>query len=195
MTNVTNQRPPRRTAIAICTAAAAIALLLAGCQSAHVADPLTQTLGGSDPETQVTFWHELANRKVTSNDEAFHGLLLFLDNKDDAKDYTGRVAALKASGVLPKWFNAPADDAITRGTLSVAIVKILKIRGGVMMTLTGGVDGRYTTKELVDQGLYPPSSPNQTFSGTEFVGIIGKMDDYQRGGEDNVPGGLQSVKE
>ena len=28
--------------------------------------------------------------------------------------------------------------------------------------------------------LYPASSPNQTFSGTEFLGIIGKLEDYQR---------------
>ena len=173
--------------------ACALAAVLAGCQGAHVANPLTSTLGGSAPETQVEFWHELADRKVTSNDDAFHGLLLFLDGKDDAKDYNGRVAALKATGILSKSFNQPADAAITRGTMSIAIVKILKIRGGVMMTLTGGVDGRYTTRELVDQGIYPASSPNQTFSGAEFVGIIGKMEDYQRGGEENVPFGLQAV--
>jgi hypothetical protein len=43
--------------------------------------------------------------------------------------------------------------------------------------------------------LYPQSSPNQTFSGTELVGVIGKLEDYQRGGADNVPGGLQDRKE
>jgi hypothetical protein len=36
-------------------------------------------------------------------------------------------------------------------------------------------------------GLYPPSSPNQTFSGSEFVGIIGRIEDYQRGNPADVP--------
>ena len=33
---------------------------------------------------------------------------------------------------------------------------------------------------MVFLGIYPPSSPNQTFSGTEYLGIIGKAEDYQR---------------
>ena len=42
----------------------------------------------------------------------------------------------------------------------------------------------YATRELVYLELYPPSTPNQTFSGAEYVGIIGRIEDYQRG--DNV---------
>ena len=34
---------------------------------------------------------------------------------------------------------------------------------------------------MVFLDLFPPSSPNQTFSGTEFLGIMGKLEDYQRG--------------
>jgi hypothetical protein len=47
------------------------------------------------------------------------------------------------------------------------------------MTLTGA-SARYATKELVFLGIFPPSSPNQTFSGTEYLGIIGKAEDHQR---------------
>ena len=39
---------------------------------------------------------------------------------------------------------------------------------------------RYAVRELQFMELYPPSSPTQTFSGTEFLGIIGKLEDYQR---------------
>jgi hypothetical protein len=34
--------------------------------------------------------------------------------------------------------------------------------------------------------VYPPSTPNQSFSGNEFVGIIGRVEDYQRGNPENV---------
>jgi hypothetical protein len=42
------------------------------------------------------------------------------------------------------------------------------------------MNGRYAVRELQFMELYPPSSPNQTFSGTEFLGIIGKLEDYRR---------------
>jgi hypothetical protein len=152
---------------------------LVGCQAARVDRPLTAELGDSDPETQLEFWHTLAEQPVTSNDDAFHGLLLFLDGTDPAQDYAGRVAAIKDRGLLPRGYDAPAEQAVERGTFAVALARALGVRGGIMMSISPDCP-RYATKELVFQGIYPPSSPNQTFSGTEYLGIIGKAEDYQR---------------
>lgn len=157
-------------------------LLLAGCQTARVEQPLTMELGGNDPDAQLEFWHRLAEEPVTSNDDAFHGLLLFLDGEDPAADYAGRVAALKDRRMLPPGFGEPAEQAVRRGTLAVALVRALNIRGGILMTLTGA-HPRYAVRELQYVGLYPPSSENQTFNGSEFLGVIGKAEDYQRGTE------------
>jgi hypothetical protein len=151
----------------------------AGCKTAHVDQPLTAELGASDADTQLEFWHTLAQQTVTSNDDAFHGLLLFLDGTDASTDYAGRVETLKSRKLLPAGFNQPAEQAVDRGTLAVALSRALKIRGGLVMALTGP-SPRYATRELVFLGIYPPSSPNQTFSGTEYLGIIGKAEDYQR---------------
>jgi hypothetical protein len=150
-----------------------------GCQTAHVKEPLTRELGGNDANEQLEFWHRLADRPVTSNDEAFHGLLMFLDGDDPAEDFAGRVNALKSRKMLPKGFDQPADQAVDRGTLAVAIVKALDIQGGLALRLLGPTP-RYAVRELVYMELYPPSSPTQTFSGAEFLGIIGKIEDYQR---------------
>jgi hypothetical protein len=79
-----------------CLLPSAFCVLLAGCHTAKVAEPLTATLSGSDADAQMEFWHTLATRNLTSNDEAFHGLLLFLDSEDPAKDYAGRVELLKS---------------------------------------------------------------------------------------------------
>jgi hypothetical protein len=160
-------------------AAALIAIAsLGGCHAAWVDQPLTRKLGGDDPMTQLSFWHTLAERPVTCNDEAFHGLLLYLDNSDDSKDYPTRMKKLKSRGLLAADFDRPANEAISRGTLAVAIVKILKIKGGATMQVFGPTP-RYATRELEFEGVYPTSSPNQTFSGTQFVGIIGALQDYQ----------------
>ena len=85
-----------------------------GCQPAHVPQPLTEKLAASDPDTQLEFWHTLATRPVTSNDEAFHGLLLYVDGEDKAKDYAGRVESLRSRKMLPPDFKGTADAAVER---------------------------------------------------------------------------------
>src|SRR5687767_12943978 len=89
--------------------------VLAGCQTAKVAQPLTGNLAGNDPDSQMEFWHTLASRPVTSNDEAFHGLLLYLDGQDAAGSYAQRVELMRSRQMLPGDFAAPADAAVTRG--------------------------------------------------------------------------------
>lgn len=153
--------------------------LAQGCQYASVRSSVTSKFSGNDTDAQLGFWHELAERQVTSNDDAFHGLLLYTDNHDNAKSYAERVAALKSRGLVPESFSEPASAAVTRGTLAVAIVKLVGINGGWVMHVFGPTP-RYAVKELAYDGIFPPSSPQQTFSGAEFVGIIGKIDDYQQ---------------
>jgi hypothetical protein len=165
-----------------------IGLVLGGCQTAKVAEPLTAKLAGNDPDAQLEFWHTLATRPVTSNDEAFHGLLLYADGRDPANDYQGRVQVLKSRKMLPKNFDAPADEAVQRGPLAQAICKMLGVKGGVMLQLTGAQ--RYAVRELTFMELYPPSGPNQTFSGSEYLGIIGRLEDYQRGNSADAPAAM-----
>jgi hypothetical protein len=160
-----------------------LGLVLAGCQSAHVAHPLTERLAGNDADSQMEFWHTLSDRHVTSNDEAFHGMLLFFDGKDDSANYTQRVDTLKARKLLPAGFKEQPADAVRRGTLAVVIVQGLSIKGGWALRAFGPTE-RYALRELVYMNLYTPSSVNQTFSGSEFLGIIGKVEDYQ---QQNLP--------
>jgi hypothetical protein len=175
---------------------ATLGLLLAGCNHTKVADPVTTKFGGSAPEQQMDFWHELAERKLTSNDEAFHGILLYLDGTVPEGGYDARVKALKDRGYLPANFDRPADEAATRGTIAHVLSRAGNVAGGVSLYVARAtnntlLEDRYAVRELADQGLFPLSSPNQVFSGTEFVGIMGKFEDYQRGGGGTkTPGGL-----
>jgi len=161
-------------------------VLQAGCQNAHVSEPLTHSIAGNDADAQMEFWHQLETKSVTCNDDAFHGLILYFDQSDPNTDYVSRVNALKSRGLLPQGFNAPANEAVSRGTLAVAISHALNIKGGMMMHLAPNCD-RYATRELVYMDLYPASTPNQTFSGAEFLGIIGRMEDFQHGDKTDLP--------
>jgi hypothetical protein len=160
--------------------------IAAGCHAPHAGPPLTEKFAGNDADAQLEFWHELGDRSMTTNDDAFHGVLLYADGKDDSADYAARVATLKSRKMLSANFNGLADEALSRGTLAVAIVRVLEIRGGLMMHLVGPTE-RYAIRELMYRGLYPQSSPNQTFSGSEFVGIMGRIEDYQRGDPADKP--------
>jgi hypothetical protein len=113
-------------------------------------------------------------------------LLLYVDGKDDAADYQGRVANLKSRGMLPAHFDEPAEQGIRRGTLAVALLKVLDERGGVTLHVVGPLP-RYAVRELMFLNVYPPSTPNQAFSGNELVGIIGRVEDFQRGNPADVP--------
>ena len=166
-----------------------IAVLLAmttGCHSPRKGDTVAKEFSGSDPDAQVNFWHDLTAKPVTSNDEAFHGLLLYADGKDDSADYQARLSSLKSRKMLPVTFEEPPDAAVKRGTVAIALMKVIDNKGGVTMHLFGPTP-RYATRELMFLNVFPPSTANQTFSGNEFVGIIGRVEDYQRGNPSQVP--------
>lgn len=176
----------KHTLAAVVAGACALATLAAGCQSAHVTQSVVAKFPGDDADAQLSFWHELANHHLTSNDDAFHGILLDVDGHDKSTNYAQRVATLKSRGMLKASFNEPADTAIERGTLATVVVKVLGIRGGWAMHVFGDTP-RYALRELVYLGIFPPSSTQQTFSGSEFVGVIGKIDDSQISVAANVP--------
>lgn len=158
--------------------ATTLTLGIGGCQTATVDQPLTADSAGNDPAAQLQFWHSLSQRPVTSNDEAFHALLLYLDGQDSASGYEQRVELLTQRGVLPEGFDRPGNEAVQRGTLAVALVKAAQIKGGVMMRLIGPTE-RYAVRELQYVGVFPPSGTHQTFSGGEFLDVLGRIEDYQ----------------
>jgi len=149
------------------------------CQYATVDRSLTAQAIENEPADQLDFWHTLVERDVTSNDEAFYALLLFLDGEVTADSYEARVAELKRRGLLLQDFDRPANEAITRGHLAVVLVQALDIRGGVIMR-TFGPSPRYATKELAHLGIYPVSGAHQPLTGEQFVATVGLAEDYLR---------------
>lgn len=157
-----------------------------GCSTTQVAEPLTERLAANDDGTQMEFWHTLHDRDLTSNDEAFHGLLLYFDGVDPAESYQGRVDVLKSRGWLHPGFDRPADEALRRGTLAVIVYHALDVPAGLMSTLLPR-SPRYTMRQVQYAGLFPPGSPHQPFTGAQFVSIVGRMEDYRRIRPTKVP--------
>ena len=165
------------TGIAKYTLPLLIAVAMIGCQAAPLGGPLTDDLAGSDAESQMEFWHTMAMRSTVTNDEALHGLLLYLDGEDPSEDYAQRVDNLKARSLLMQGFDRPATEAVSRGTMATAILGTLQIKGGLILQVFGPTP-RYAVRELQYAGIYPRSSTNQTFSGSQYVAVMGRVDDY-----------------
>src|SRR5262249_49333842 len=139
-----------------------IALLVAcafaapGCRTATVPDSVLPRLSSNDPQTQIEYWHTIAKRPLISNDEAFHGILLYIDNADNAANYDQRVVQLKSRKLIPDNFREPANQAFEYGTLAVTLVRTLDIKGGLTMRIVGPTP-HYATRELEYRGIYPVS--------------------------------------
>src|SRR5690242_11017578 len=93
-------------------------LLVLGCRSADVSDPVPAELMRSDADSQMEFWHALPEHGAVSNDAAFHAMLLFVDGKDAAENYPERVAELKRRGMIWQRFDGEANEAVQRGTMA-----------------------------------------------------------------------------
>jgi hypothetical protein len=158
-----------------------------GCAMPRTEAPVTQTVNVSDVRGRLTYQRTIADRPVCSNDDAFHLLIQYVNKTDPCETYQERVDWLRSRQMLPADFDRPADEASSRGNLAVAISRALRVRGGVMFSLLP-TSGRYATRELVARGIYPPgSSPHQTYSGLELLGVLAKMEDVQAGDPSNIP--------
>ncbi len=161
------------TALLLLTGAA-----LAGCQGTLVKETVDTEYDSANAVAAVDFWHRVAERPICTNNEALHGLLLFDEGKDICNDYNERLLLLKSKGYLSDSFNAPANQAVQRGTVAKVLCHILDIQGGLSMRLIGP-HPRYATRELVYLEVFPPCSPNQSMSGIEFVDAISRSETYQ----------------
>src|SRR5438046_10671530 len=93
-------------------ALAIMLVTLTGCAAPRAGKALAPAMASSEPDAQLEFWHSLADEPIASNDAAFHGLLLYLDTKDDAKDYPSRVTMRKQRKMLPGNVHEPAEGAV-----------------------------------------------------------------------------------
>ncbi|QNN23446.1 hypothetical protein HED60_14565 [Planctomycetales bacterium ZRK34] len=153
---------------------------LTGCQRTIVEDELAVNYAADDVDAELNFWHGLADKPITSNDEALHGLILLAEGKDAAQSYDQRIQWLKQRNWIEGSFDRPADEAVTRGTVARVMCHILGIDGGLTMRVLGA-HPRYATRELVYLNILPPSSEQQGMSGIQFMGMVSRAEAYKEG--------------
>lgn len=152
-------------------------VVLAGCGRTMVASRLRTDYTPRDLSSDMSFWHSLPERPVVANDEALHGLIVLEAGSDSARGYEERVAWARSKRWVGADWNEPAEEAVQRGVVATAVCRVCGIEGGVIMRLVGPAP-RYALRELVYQGIMVDSSEQQAISGTEFLGVVSKAQDY-----------------
>ena len=127
----------------------------------------------------MEFLHTLADRPITSNDEAFHALILFLDGTDPGRRLSRpcrcaarRGSCFRASSPRPLTMRSSGERWRWRWS-------------GHFDQRRADPTGYWNHTALCGAraaipGYLPPSSPNQTFKGSEFLSILSKAEEYQK---------------
>ena len=109
------------------------------------------------------------------------GILMLQDAQDETTSFRQRVSLLQDRNVVPGSWDLDPQAPITRGKLAYMIYQSCKMRGGVILTLSGPSQ-RYCLRELQYRKMMPRGVFYLPVTGMEFVGIVAKADAYGRTG-------------
>ena len=126
--------------------------------------------------SDAQFLFDLSDKKYCSTDDAYRGMLYFIDGTDTSKDFEERTARLVMHGVVKKSWTHNPHAVATKGEVAYMLVRVLEIRGGVMYNITNGCP-RYALRELIHNGIIKGGTEYSKISGAEYVGILGRADD------------------
>lgn len=164
-----------RSEAALILACAGVAAIATGC-ARTVAERSAVDDRRDDPPG---FWSDLETRRIVTNNDALHGLMLSVDDGDPHETYEDRLRDSVARGWLPTDRTPetmPANTSARMGDLAMAACKIADIRGGLTMTIFG-LSPRYATRELVALEIIPDRSEGQAITGLEFIEFASRVQD------------------
>jgi hypothetical protein len=166
---------------AVSLAAAVLLAGVAGCS------PKASRIQGPEAKLPANegspgFLDRLASQTTVCENDALRGMLLLLDGEDKAGTFQQRVEDLTERGILAGSWRCDAARPVTRGKLAYMVCQACKIRGGVIMHLTGPSQ-RYCLRELQHLQMMSGGTAAGHVTGMEFVAILSRADIYVRTGE------------
>jgi len=167
----------RRLHIAIWVFGAVAAGLVGGC-----AQPGELNITGAEAkltegESSPAFFDRMTSQKTVSENDAMRGMLFLLDGEDKAETFRQRVETLTERGVVAASWHHRAERPLTRGKLAFMVYQACKVRGGVILTLSGPTR-YYCLRELQYQGMMGKGMMWSNVTGMEYQGAIGLADEY-----------------
>ena len=177
-----------RSARRILCAAAVVVVglgLTVGCNSANlqVAGP-----GAALPaeESSAAYLYRVSSATTVSENDAFRGVLLLLDGKDDAQTFEQRAAKLRQRNIIDKTWDCAASRPLSKGKLAYVVYQATKFSGGVVLAITQPILGptqRYCLRELQFREMMSDGLMTTPVTGVELVSVLGRADTYIRTGK------------
>lgn len=133
-----------------------------------------------DPDAlKPLYFASLIGKRVIYRYDAIKGVLIVLGLDDKYISLDSQVAFMQKEGLLPPRYRESFDPTqpLRRGLTAYMFQRALKIRGGIMLSLTGSTE-RYAMKELGFRGIISPGLVNDLFSGQELIQTITQSADY-----------------
>lgn len=159
-----------------------VAFLAWGCETAPTgpAPPIQYSSSGptSDPGADAAFLHNLAAGQTVSMGDACRAMLMFLDGSDSAENYSERCERLRARKVIASNWQHAATSPIDKGTAAYMLVRVLGVRGGATLQLTG-TSKRYALREMVYNGMMTRGGIHRYVTGEEFIGLLSRAEDFR----------------
>jgi hypothetical protein len=125
---------------------------------------------------EFVFLEQLETVPAVTNDDALHALFLLERGEDPYETYEERYEEARRLGWVPlKGEPPPALQSAPVGMVSVAVVRIAGIKGGLTMRLIGPTQ-RASTRELVYLNVIPDRTAWQALTGPELIEMLGRAD-------------------
>lgn len=157
------------------------ALQGSGAASVHAAT------GARPPADSASWLRGLYGRPTVSRADALRAALLCLDDAHWKPDEDWAAREGRGRGLVDQDDARDLGARATRGFGCSVFARALKIRGGLMMRLTGSA-GRYAFRELVALGMIPDGPSHVSLTGDELAGLLLAASRYQDRGPERPPG-------
>jgi len=152
-----------------------LGILAAGCAAAP--QPLYNAKASG--AGSASFARSVVDRQAVSFHEGLKGMILFSSGRQADMSFKGCLKYAVKTGMAPDDWGAKYNEKspFTRGMLAFMVVKVLGIRGGLVMQVTGP-SRRYALRECQKLGLIEKGSPTSSVSGREFLSVLRKAEEY-----------------
>lgn len=115
---------------------------------------------------------QIVGRNAVTLSDAFELLLTLMQIEELYPGFESRQTFLHKTAIIPSdWLSKKPEDPITQGELAYALVKTLRLKGGLKARLLG-MNQRFALEELIYQEVMRPGNSQDFITGEELVVIM-----------------------
>ena len=161
-------------------------LLVAGLAAVAVlggCSPSQLTVAGPDTalppgENSAAFLDRMSSQDTVTQNDALRGILM-LEGGDKTDTFKQRVDLLIEKDIIQPTGSYDAEGKLSRGQLARMICRVCKLKGGLVLRVTGSSE-RYCLRELNHRQMMIDGSISAKISGMEFASVLTRAEIYKR---------------